>query len=201
MWKRSSWDSGSTFVPACSTGFCVATTKKGFGSACVVPSTVTEASAIASSSADWVLGLARFDLVGDHDVREERAGLEAEPAGRLAGIELGQRTAHDVRREQVARELDAAEAAVDAAGERGGEGRLAHARHVLDQQVSAGHQRFDGPFDDVELAPERGRDGVAERASGLGGFGEARGLRLGVGHGASDVLRALGRGGNPTSNR
>src|SRR5579862_969337 len=41
-------------------GFCVARTKKGSGSRCVSPMTVTRRSCIASSSADCVLGEARF---------------------------------------------------------------------------------------------------------------------------------------------
>src|SRR5574337_47210 len=43
-----------------SSGFCVATTKKGCGSARLAPSTVTWPSAIASSRALWVLGVARL---------------------------------------------------------------------------------------------------------------------------------------------
>src|SRR6185503_9820235 len=60
MVKRSSCDSGSGKVPTCSEGFCVAMTKKGVGSLRVSPSAVTWCSSIASSSADWVLGVARF---------------------------------------------------------------------------------------------------------------------------------------------
>ena len=43
-----------------STGFCVAMTMKGLGTACGLPSTVTLRSSMTSSSADWVLGEARL---------------------------------------------------------------------------------------------------------------------------------------------
>jgi len=58
--KRSSWDSGSGKVPAWSSGFWVPMTKKGFFSGWVSPSTVICCSSIASSSALWVFGVARF---------------------------------------------------------------------------------------------------------------------------------------------
>ena len=58
--KRSSWLSGSRYVPSCSTGFCVAMTMNGGGSTCVTPSTLIWRSSIASSSADCVLGEARL---------------------------------------------------------------------------------------------------------------------------------------------
>jgi hypothetical protein len=68
------------------------------------------------------------DLVGEHDVREQRAGLEAERAGRQARVGLGQRAADQVRGQEIARELDAPERRVDAARERVRERGLAHAR-------------------------------------------------------------------------
>ena len=55
--KRSSWASGSGKVPSWSIGFCVAMTQNGGCNSCVMPSTVTRPSAIASSrrpgSAAW----------------------------------------------------------------------------------------------------------------------------------------------------
>ena len=58
--KRSSWASGSGYVPSCSIGFCVASTKNGEGRGYVWPATVTERSCIASSNADCVLGGVRL---------------------------------------------------------------------------------------------------------------------------------------------
>ncbi len=47
-------------MPSCSIGFSVAITRNGCGSGRVTPSTVTCRSAIASSSADCVFGIARL---------------------------------------------------------------------------------------------------------------------------------------------
>ena len=58
--KRSSWASGSGYVPSCSMGFWVASTKKGCGSWCVFPAAVICFSAMASSRADWVFGGVRL---------------------------------------------------------------------------------------------------------------------------------------------
>src|SRR5574343_1249421 len=58
--KRSSCASGKALVDNWSTGFCVAITKKGVGSARVAPSLDTCRSSIASSSADCVFGEARL---------------------------------------------------------------------------------------------------------------------------------------------
>jgi hypothetical protein len=58
--NRSRWASGSGYVPSMSIGFWVATIMNGDSSGRVTPSTVTCASAIASSRADWVFGLVRL---------------------------------------------------------------------------------------------------------------------------------------------
>ena len=47
-------------MPSISSGFCVAITKKGLGSGRLRPVMVTWRSAMASSRADWVLGVARL---------------------------------------------------------------------------------------------------------------------------------------------
>ena len=58
--KRSSCASGSGYVPSCSIGFCVASTKNGWGSRCDSPPIVTCRSCIASSSADCTFAGARL---------------------------------------------------------------------------------------------------------------------------------------------
>ena len=58
--NRSSWACGSANVPSNSTGFWVARTRNGSGRTWVVPSIETWRSCIASSSADWVRGVARL---------------------------------------------------------------------------------------------------------------------------------------------
>src|SRR5580765_6189703 len=62
MWnmKRSSWASGSGYVPSSSMGFCVANTKNGSSSVYVRPWIVTRCSCIASRSADCVFGGVRL---------------------------------------------------------------------------------------------------------------------------------------------
>src|SRR3989449_6858438 len=59
--KRSSCASGRGYVPSCSIGFCVASTKNGAGKGWVWPAAVTWCSCIAWSSAAWVLGGVRLD--------------------------------------------------------------------------------------------------------------------------------------------
>ena len=80
------------------------------------------------------LGLGRrtVDLVGEHDVREERAGLKDETLGRP----LEDADADEVRREQVGGELDALPAAVDRRGESLRKAGLAHTGHILDEKVT-----------------------------------------------------------------
>ena len=107
--KRSSCASGSGKVPSYSMGFCVASTMNGPGRRCVVPSTVTWRSSMASSSADCVFGRGAVDLVGQHDLGHDRAGAELE----VAGLLVVDRDAGDVAGQQVGRELDALEAAAD----------------------------------------------------------------------------------------
>ena len=58
--KRSSWFSGRKYVPSNSYGFCVATTMNGAGSTSTWPSALTVPSAMASSSALCVRGVARL---------------------------------------------------------------------------------------------------------------------------------------------
>jgi len=58
--KRSSCDSGSGYVPACSCGFCVASTMNGPGNGRATPSTETCPSAIASRRQLWVRGVVRL---------------------------------------------------------------------------------------------------------------------------------------------
>ena len=84
------------------------------------------------------LGRGAVDLVGEHDVREDRAGLEPEDA--LAALLDEDVGADDVRGHQVGRELDAVEGAVDDVRERAHEHRLAQARHALQQRVGVGEQ-------------------------------------------------------------
>jgi hypothetical protein len=74
------------------------------------------------------------DLVTKADVREHRSGLELELVGSLVPeIHPG-----DVGRQQVRGELDPLPRAVDRAGERLGQHRLAHSRDIFEQHMSFG---------------------------------------------------------------
>ena len=76
------------------------------------------------------------DFVRQDDVGENRAGLEIKPLLDL----VEDAGAHHVRGQQVRGELDPLERTVEGIRERLREGRLAHAGHVLDQQVAFGQQ-------------------------------------------------------------
>jgi hypothetical protein len=115
------------------------------------------------------LGLGRraVDLVGQDDVAEERAGLEDE----LAAIGLVDGDADDVRRQHVRGELDPLKVPPDGAGQRRRQRGLAHARHVLDQQVPAGQQGDQGKLNRFFLAENRAGDGTLQLRNDLRGGG------------------------------
>jgi hypothetical protein len=92
------------------------------------------------------LGRRAVDLVADDDVGEQRARPELELV-RLAAEDVD---AGQVAREQVRRELDAPDGAVDAACECLRQGRLADAGNVFEQEVPLGEQ--DADSDAHELA-------------------------------------------------
>ena len=75
-------------------------------------------------------------FVREYELRKDRAALELEAA---AGA-IEDRDADDVRRQQVARELDALVSESQCLRERVGEGGLADAGNVLDEQVTACEQ-------------------------------------------------------------
>src|SRR5690606_29070472 len=74
------------------------------------------------------------DLVREHEVGEDRAALELE----LVRVAVEDRDAQDIAGEHVGRELDSGEAAVERAGEGGGEERLPHSRDILDENMPPG---------------------------------------------------------------
>jgi hypothetical protein len=84
------------------------------------------------------LGLRRgaVDFIGQQHLGEDRARMEHEAV--LFALVDGD--AVDVRRQQVAGELHAVEAQAQRQRQRVGQRGLAHARHVLHQQVAAGQQ-------------------------------------------------------------
>jgi hypothetical protein len=108
------------------------------------------------------------DLVGQQHVREHRAGMELE-APRLR---IEHRHADDVRRQQVGSELHALESESEGGGQRVGEGGLAQARQVLDQQVAVRQQRGEREPHLFGLAEHQGVD---LRLRGLHRFAQAIG--------------------------
>ena len=129
------------------------------------------------------LGGRPVDLVGEDEVREDRAGLEAEDA--LAALLDEDVRAGDVGRHQVRRELDPVERAVDDVGDRPDEHRLAEAGHALEQDVAVGEEAGQRLADEVALAdddacrprarwPGRARRRPRERGAGPGRRWRAR---------------------------
>ena len=175
--KRSSCASGSGYVPSCSIGFWVASTKNGWGSRCDSPPIVTWRSCIASSKRGLHLGRGAVDLVGEDHVREERAAAQCELPG---GLVVDER-ARDVGREQVRRELDARERQVECARQRGDGERLREPRDALDECVLLSNERDEEPVDEALLPDDDARDLLLDAPDDRvlrGGFARARHLGL-----------------------
>jgi hypothetical protein len=104
------------------------------------------------------------DLVGKHEVGEDRALLEAEDAA--AALLHEDVRAGDVGRHQVGRELDPVERAGDDVGNGAHEQRLAEAGHSLQQRVAAGEEGDQRLPDEIGLAHDHpahlGLDGAGE---------------------------------------
>ena len=118
---------------------------------CVVPATVTDRSCIASSRADWVLGVAR--LISSASTRLAKTGPRwnsnrRPPFGRL----VQDVRADQVGRHQVGRELDPLELQVQRVGQRPDQQRLAQPRHAFEQHMSAGDQGRQRVVDDLRDA-------------------------------------------------
>ena len=93
-------------------------------------------------------------------MREDRTRPERER--RRALVEHAR--ARDVRGQQVGRELQPRERAVDGAGEGARDERLADARHVLDQHVALGDERDDDQLERAALGMHDGGERVDDRA-------------------------------------
>ncbi len=99
------------------------------------------------------LGRGAVDLVGQDDLREDRAGLELEDPAAVGQLhdDVG---ADDVGGHQVGRELDAVEVQVDRVGERPHQQRLAQARHAFQQRMAADEQAGQDAVDDLVVADD-----------------------------------------------
>ena len=144
-------------------GFWVAMTMNGAAMACVTLSMVAWRSSMHSSRLACVLGEARLISSASTMLAKMGPGTELE----LGGLLIEDAHAGDVAGQQVGGELDAREAAVDGARQRLGEQRLADARVVLDDEVTAGQQRDDAGLDHLLLAEDdRGDVGRDARSRG-----------------------------------
>ena len=137
-------------------------------------------------------GRGAVDLVGQHDLGEERAGLEDELPARL----MKDAGADQVAGEQVGRELDAVERTGQAAGQGLGQQRLADAGNVLEQQVAVGQQGDEREVDDVVLAQEDRGDVGLQLVGKLRASAADRGASAAAGASAScKAMNGSGRVG------
>ncbi len=108
------------------------------------------------------------DLVGEQQLGEQRAGVEAE----AAIILVEDRHAEDVGGQQVGGELHALELEAQRGRERASECCLAEAGQVFDQQVAIGQQGGEGEMHLAAFAEHQGIDLLdrrVERFAGPGG--------------------------------
>ena len=108
------------------------------------------------------LGGRAVDLVGEHEIREQRPLLRIELLRPL----IEHHRADDVGREEIGRELNAREADAEALRHRADGERLRQSRHALEQDVAAGEQPDQQPLDHDLLADDPlghlARDGLRQ---------------------------------------
>ena len=146
--NRSTWASGNGYVPSDSIGFCVASTRNGFGTGNVLWPIVTCRSCITSSRADCTFAGAR--LISSASRKLQNTGPSSVSKSALSGRKtrvptrsLGTRSGVNWMRlkraaENRRRRLDRQ--------------RLRQARDALDQQVAAGEQADEHPLEHLLLA-------------------------------------------------
>ena len=152
--NRSTWASGSGYVPSDSIGFWVAMTRNGSGSAMRLAA--DRDLALLHRLEQRALHLRRraVDLVGQHEVREHRPERDLE----LAELLVEDPRADDVGGNEVGRELDALELAADRLGERLHGHGLGEPGHALDEEVAARQERDDHPLEQGVLADDHALD-------------------------------------------
>src|SRR6478672_11250259 len=116
----------------------------------LLPSDVTGVSIYNRETRDFEFrpGGVFANVVADDDVRENPAWPELE----VSCLAVVDRDTCDVRRQQVRRELDALDGAVDGAGQRLGQHGLPDPGNVLDEQVPLGEQDCERGPNHVPLA-------------------------------------------------
>ena len=175
-------------MPACSMGFCVASTRNGTPTCRVIPSIVTLPSSMTSRSADWVFGLARLISSASTMFAKIGPGVELErPLLLVVHADAG-----DVAREQVGGELDAGVGSLHRLRHGARERGLAGSGHILEQHVAVAEHRRQHELDDVALAEHRPLDVVGDLPERLREPGR---LLLRDGHGCcSSVVTDVGAG-------
>ena len=134
--KRSTWASGSGYVPSCSIGFCVAMTRNRPSSGKVCSPMVTCRSCMASSKADWTFDGAR--LISSARMKLAKIGpLRVRNAPSLGHVD---HRADQVGRQQVGGELDPLEAGREGLGQRLDGRGLGQPRHALQEDMPVGKQ-------------------------------------------------------------
>jgi hypothetical protein len=179
-------------VPSISTGFWVATTRNGRGTARAV--TVHRDVPLLHDLQQRRLRLGRrpVDLIGDHDVGEDRSTVELEFASSL----IEDRYSGHVRGKEVGGELDAAPFTAYRRRDRSGEGGLADTRYVLQQQMPLGEKAGEREFDDLGLAQDHRAHIARESRRDIGEFLDfvgRKGRRV-VGHEGNSWRRGASRG-------
>ena len=112
------------------------------------------------------------DLVGQDDIGENRAGLEL----KLLLDLVEDADAHHVAGQHVRSELDALEGALEGMRQGLGQRGLAHAGHVLDQQMAARQQGDERQFNGFVLAANHAPNGALQLGDqGRGGCGHRDG--------------------------
>ena len=135
-------------------------------------------------------GRGAVDFVGQHQLGGDGAGAEAELAGGL----VIDGHAGDVAGQQVGSELDAGESAADGAGQGPGQHGLAHAGHVLHEDMTLGDEGGQALLDYVVLADDDGGHVVGDTLGHGGGVQDAGGDAGGVGGGCG-ILHGRAPGG------
>ena len=125
------------------------------------------------------------DLIGQHDLAHDRAWPELE----LLGLLVVDGQARYVGREEVRRELDPAEGAAEAPGDRLGQDRLACSGNILDQHVAAAQQGDQGEANLVMLPDDDVLDVGDNLVAGL----------LDLGHRSHSCMARTSRNGTDAS--
>ena len=118
------------------------------------------------------------DLVGEHDVRDERARAELELADFFWLKKLMPVTSEGMRSGVNWMRL---KLAADGAGERLGQHRLADAGDVVDEDVALAQQRDERHLDDVVSPDDDAADVLADAGGGVTDLGNGGGMWSGTG--------------------